>query len=135
MIIVACGARKHHEPAPARDLYRGAYFRACLAYALRIAPAKDVYILSAKYGLIGLNNRIEPYDLKLGEAGSIGSGQLSVQAENLCLLREKVTVLGGKLYVNLVRNVWKHVEAPLDGKGGLGPQMAWMRSQPNGMRK
>src|SRR5262245_7291325 len=101
MVIVACGAKKLDRAARARDLYVGSYFRACLAYALAIAPAKDIFVLSAKYGLIGINDQIEPYDLKMGEPGSITSIKLSDQAEFGGLLAEKLTVLGGKSYVRV----------------------------------
>jgi hypothetical protein len=134
MIIVACGAKKLDREARARDLYVGSYFRACLAYALAIAPAKDIFILSAKYGLIGINDHIEPYDLKMGEPGSITSTNLWDQVGFAGLYNEKVTVLGGKLYVGLCRKVWKGLKAPLEGKGGLGKQIQWMRRETNGKK-
>ena len=129
MLIIACGAKKLDRTACARDLYVGAYFKACLAYALALAPARDIFILSAKYGLIGINDHIEPYDLKMGEPGSITSIKLSEQAEFGGLLDEKVIVLGGKQYVGLCHKVWPKLEAPLEGKGGLGKQIAWMRKR------
>ena len=132
MVIVACGAKKLDRPARARDLYVGSYFRACLAYALAIALAKDIFILSAKYGLIGINDQIEPYDLKMGEPGSLTVSALSDQAGFGGLFDEKVTVLGGKLYVGLCRKVWPKLEGPLEGKGGLGKQIQWMRRETDG---
>src|SRR5262245_30709215 len=129
IVIISYGAKKLDRAAPARDLYVGPYFKALLAYALTLAQAKDVLILSAKYGLIGVNERFEPYNLKMGEPGSITSIKLSDQAEVYGLLAEKVIVLGGKLYTGLCRKVWPNLEAPLEGKGGIGKQMAWMRRQ------
>ena len=129
IVIVACGAKKLDRPARARDLYAGAYFKAALAYAHALAPAKDIFILSAKYGLIGINDHVEPYDLKMGEPGSVTSVKLSGQAEFYGLLEEKPIILGGKLYAGLCREVWREAQAPLEGKGGLGEQISWMRSQ------
>ena len=40
------------------------YLRKNLHYALKLAPDK-IFILSAKYGLVGLDEEIEPYDLTL----------------------------------------------------------------------
>src|SRR5262245_34672112 len=124
MVIVACGAKKLDRAARARDLYVGPYFRACLAYALKIARAKRIWLLSAKHGLVGLNDFIEPYDKKLGAPFSVTEFSLTGQAELLGLLAEKVTVLGGRRYVSLCRKVWRReLKAPLEGKGGIGKQM------------
>jgi len=128
-VIVACGAKKLSREAPARDLYTGGYFKACLAYALKIAPAENVRILSAKHGLIGLNDVIAPYNRKMGDPSSITESALTEQAEAQELLAEKVVVLGGRLYAGLCQKVWREVEAPLEGKGGLGQQIAWMKKQ------
>jgi hypothetical protein len=129
MMIVACGAKKLDREARARDLYVGSYFKACLAYALAIAPAKDIFILSAKYGLIGINDHIEPYDLKMGEPGSVTVSALSDQAGFAGLDAEEVTVLGGRSYVRACRKVWPKAKAPLQELGGLFKQIAWMRKR------
>jgi hypothetical protein len=88
-----------------------------------------VRILSAKHGLIGLTDIIAPYNRKLGDPSSITESTLTEQAEAQELLAEKVVVLGGRLYAGLCRKVWRDVEAPLDGKGGLAQQIAWMKKQ------
>jgi len=132
VIIVACGSKKRNEPSRARDLYAGPYFRAALSYALAVAPARDVFILSAKYGLVGLNEVIAPYDKKLGDPFSVTEFSLTDQAEVLGLLQKKVVVLGGKINVGLCRKVWRDVEAPLEGKGGIGAQIAWLKAQKGG---
>jgi len=133
IVIVACGSKKLDRPARARDLYVGPYFRACLSYALKIAPARNIFILSAKYGLIGINDVIEPYDKKLGAPFSVAEFSLTTQAEQFGLLKAKVTVLGGRKYVGLCRKVWrKGLKAPLEGKGGLGRQIQWMKERMNG---
>jgi hypothetical protein len=133
IVIVACGAKKLDRAASARCLYTGPYFRACLAYALTLARAKDVYVISAKYGLVGLSDVIEPYDRKLGDPFSVTEFSLTTQAEQFGLLKAKVTVLGGRKYVGLCRKVWRRgLQAPLEGKGGRGKQIQWMRREING---
>jgi hypothetical protein len=129
IVIVACGAKKLDRPASARRLYTGSYFQACLDYALTLAKAKDVFIISAKYGLVGLNDVIEPYNKRLGDPFSVTEFSLATQAEQLGLLAKKVMVVGGREYAGLCRKVWKRVEAPLEGKGGLGEQIQWMKRQ------
>lgn len=36
LVIIPCGGKKADGPRPARDLYIGSYFRACLATALAV---------------------------------------------------------------------------------------------------
>jgi hypothetical protein len=61
--LVGCGKSKQAHAAPARDLYTGALFRKSLAYAE--ARCSVVYVLSAKHGLLALDQVVEPYDLTL----------------------------------------------------------------------
>jgi len=61
--LVSCSKTKMVHKAPAAALYRSPLFRKSLLAALSIS--KDVYILSAKYGLLKLNDIVEPYDLTL----------------------------------------------------------------------
>ncbi len=129
IVIISCSKKKLARPAPARELYTGAYFKTLLGYALSIAAAEDVFILSAKYGLVRLENRIRPYDLMMGEAGSIEIRTLKRQAKRLGIVSHGVIALGGKLYTGMIRKVWESVEAPLEGKGGLFQQRAWLIGQ------
>jgi hypothetical protein len=61
--LVSCGASKLPHAAPARDLYTSPLFRKSLAYAERTCAR--VYILSAKHGLVELDQVLAPYDVKL----------------------------------------------------------------------
>jgi hypothetical protein len=62
LVIVPCGSAKLRVPDRADRLYTGNYHRACLAWARSVAPAPSIFILSAKYGLVGLDQVIEPYE-------------------------------------------------------------------------
>ena len=89
-LIIACSGAKASEPAPARDLYTGAMFRHTLPAALAAAgwcedhgiPAR-VLILSARHGLIGLDQVTDPYDVKMGDPGSVTPDTLARQARQL----------------------------------------------------
>jgi hypothetical protein len=83
VVIISCGAKKLERAAPARDLYIGPYFRAILGYALTIAPAENIFVLSAKYGLVRLQDRLKPYDLKMGAAGGVDIRTVRRQAKRL----------------------------------------------------
>lgn len=61
--FVACSKTKSLYKRPAAALYTSALFRKSLLAA--IDRAEKVYILSAKHGLLGCNDVIEPYDVTL----------------------------------------------------------------------
>lgn len=66
VVLVGCGSTKRAEASPARELYTSLLFRKSLSYALRIATtAQHVYIVSAKYGLLELDQVVEPYNFRL----------------------------------------------------------------------
>jgi hypothetical protein len=135
IVIISCGAQKAPDRQKAQLLYTGPYFQDCLAYARTLAPDKDIWILSAKHGLLGLNDELDPYNLKMGEPGSITTTELDGQAEFYGLREEQVVVIGGGLYVEACRQIWPDVQAPLEGRGGMGQQRQWMRTQTYNARK
>jgi len=115
--LVGCGARKQLAACAAEQMYVGPYFRACLATALVIAPRPRVFILSARYGLLGLDEVIEPYDLTIGQPGAITAAELADQAAERGICREPVTALCGARYAGLAGEVWPVLATPLAGLG------------------
>jgi len=92
--VIACSAGKAARPAAARDLYTGQGFR----HALKAAEAQAagcasqrmpalVVVLSALHGLITLDTVIAPYDLKMGQPGSVSPGTVAAQAASLGIMR------------------------------------------------
>lgn len=117
LVIIGCGAAKLDRPAPAAQLYTGQHFRACLATATAIAPRDSILILSARYGLLGLDDPAEPYDLTMGQPGAIGADQLATQATARGQLNQPVIALCSARYASLARQVWADVATPLAGLG------------------
>ena len=64
IILLSCGKSKQSCPCKAKDMYTGALFKKSLQVATKLHP-NAIYILSAKYGVLGLNEYIEPYNLTL----------------------------------------------------------------------
>jgi len=64
--LISCVSKKLDFKAKAQDLYQSPLFQKSLAYAKQI-NSDEIYILSAKYGLIKLNDIIEPYDKTLNK--------------------------------------------------------------------
>ena len=93
--------------------------------------ADVVLVLSARHGLVGLDEVIEPYDLRMGEPGAVGVEQLRRQAAAMGLLgHPDVVVLGGRRYVAAGRQVWPDARAPLEGSRGIGEQLARLARGP-----
>jgi hypothetical protein len=89
-LVIPCSGAKASKPEQARALYTGDMFRHTLRAALAAArwcddhgvPAR-VLILSAKHGLISLARETSPYDLKMGDPGSVTPDTLAGQARQL----------------------------------------------------
>jgi hypothetical protein len=128
IVIVPCGGKKRSESCTAREMYTGPFHKGCMRYALTLAPPEDVYILSAKYGLLRLSDEIEPYDLRMGQVGCVASKTVLGQARALSLETEdRVVCLGGGLYREVCKKVWPGCETPLLGVGGIGHQLKWLK--------
>ena len=65
IVFIGCGVKKNNRKCKAEVMYKGYYYRACLFLARYLADRKHIFILSAKYGMLGLDEEIEPYDMYL----------------------------------------------------------------------
>ncbi len=81
IVIIPCGGAKLTTPAPARELYIGSMFRDQLATALTMTEEENIFILSAKHGLIALDTIVEPYDLKMGQKNTVATETLAAQVD------------------------------------------------------
>ncbi|MEW1551469.1 DUF6884 domain-containing protein [Streptomyces tsukubensis] len=140
VVIVPCGGRKAvngeghpraGQPvvcAPAGELYVGSYHRATRRAAdtlTRGGRTGRVILLSAKYGLVELTTWLSTYDLRAGDPGTVTGETLRRQAHELGISGASVTVLAGKAYTELAREVWgKSLDTPLGGTRGIGEQLA-----------
>ena len=68
-VIIGCGKGKKPRPAPAADLYTGAYIKASVKWARSVTIPSRILILSAKHGLIRSNKVIAPYQASFSSTG------------------------------------------------------------------
>lgn len=123
LVIISCGAAKTDVPTEAAQLYTGTYFQLALRAARAHAPDDRIRVLSALHGIVPLHQVLDPYNLRLGDHGSITPARLANQTRKLWLQGcRDVTVLAGRDYVALARTVWPHAAAPLLGTRGIGDQ-------------
>jgi hypothetical protein len=132
LVVITCGSRKLDHRAPAGELYTGTYHRACRRAAEALEPER-LLILSSAYGLLRLDDIIDPYDTAVDDPDSITAAQLIVQAEERGVLSlDPVVVFAGARHVRLAHAVWPHAMSPLAGIGGMGKHIAYMNALSRG---
>lgn len=83
-------------------------------------------ILSARYGFVGLDQRIKSYEQHMRRSGAIADAELVRQAAAMPAPARVVTI-GGDAYRRAVRRCWPQATSPFDPPiGGMGAQIAWL---------
>jgi hypothetical protein len=130
VVVIPCGSAKlsGFRSFPAGELYIGGYHRAGRAAADRLV-ARDggrVLVLSAKNGLVSPMRALWPYEMRLGHPDSVKPERLHRQARAMGLTDAHATVLAGREYTALAREVWPDAVTPLAGVGGMGLQKRFL---------
>lgn len=119
IILISCVSKKLNQKSKARDLYISPLFKKNLNYAQKLQP-DQIFILSAKYGLVDLEQVIEPYDLTLNtmparEVKRWADGVLRQLSERTDLQRDQFIFLAGAKYRKYLVPHLNHVEVPFEG--------------------
>jgi hypothetical protein len=131
--LVSCVSRKLSTSASARDFYLSPWFTAVRRH---IEAAGDPwYVLSAKYGLVGPMQVLEPYDetlnnMKFAERRAWAS-RVTAQMDQLMPSVRTVVVFAGLRYREFLMDYLKRrwtVEVPMEGLR-IGKQLQWLKSQ------
>lgn len=130
--LIACVKKKQPIAAKARELYISPLFKLSLAYAKKQMP-DAIYILSAKYGLVELDQVVEPYEQTLiGKNKQIikeWGEKVKSQLEKKANLREDQFVfLAGEKYQQALHPHISNDENPLKGLG-LGKRLKFLKEQ------
>lgn len=121
--IVGCSKSKidTDEPVQAHRLYDSVYFDKRWTYAC--ATDGDVYILSAKHGIVAPDKPLLPYDVSIY---TLSASERRDLADDIDASRfdEHIVVLAGQRYADIVEMACPNatIDTPLDG--GIGEQMA-----------
>jgi len=102
LVINGCSQNKLPQPAPARDFYTGQLFRMVRKFSE--LHEFDQRILSGKYGLVTMNDLVDPYDLKISTKADIK------RVRDKCLYRlvelhkayDTIIVILGKKYREVI---------------------------------
>ncbi|MDZ7788915.1 MAG: hypothetical protein U5L08_00180 [Xanthomonadales bacterium] len=135
VVLIACSSRKLDRPARAGHLYQGTLFRASLDWARRQA-ADAICILSAKYGLVALDQVIKPYDLTLNDLPVVeirawSERVLDQLASRFDLERDRFVFLAGERYRRFLVPRLTHAAAPL-ARLKIGEQVSWLQRKVGG---
>jgi len=132
IVLIACVKMKLRRKAKARDMYVSPLFKLMLEYAGTLRP-DDIFVLSAKYGVLPLDDEIEPYEATLN---TMPAAQVREWAERtLGQLRQRadleadhfIFLASRKYREHLVQHV-RSSEIPLEGLR-IGEQLHWLRER------
>lgn len=135
VIFLSCVKQKRDKPCLAKDMYISDLFKKSLEYAKRLNPRK-IYILSAKYGLLELDEIIYPYNLTLNsmteKERKIWAYKVIKQCEKKGVdFSEKTIFLCGNNYRKYVIRKFSNANAPLANLT-IGKQLQLYKNSLNG---
>ncbi len=132
IVLISCASKKLAYSARAKDLYISTLFKLNLRYARKLKP-QNIFILSAKYGLLGLDTVIAPYDKSLNKMSTLEvSGwaekviiQLSQYADTAA---DNIVFLAGEKYRKYLIQYINHYSVPMQGLG-IGKQLRYLKER------
>jgi len=130
--LIACASKKLATRANAEKLYISSLFKCCQQYARKLNP-DAIFILSAKLGLLTLDEEIEPYEVTLNRMKANKRKawakkvveQLEVHAD---LQRDHFILLAGERYRRYLLPHLASYEIPLKGLR-IGEQLQYLKKQ------
>jgi len=129
IVLLSCVSKKQNHKSKAKDLYLSPLFKKSLRYAEFLNPDR-IFVLSAKYGLVELDEEVEPYDKTLNKMSS----DEKIDWANMVLGQlDKVVSVGKDTFIFLAGNNYrkfllphiKYYEIPMEGLG-IGKQLQWL---------
>ena len=113
-------------------MYISQLFRLSLQYAQRLSPSQ-IFILSAKYGLVPLDDEIEPYDVTLNRMSikdrkAWATKVLAQLVEHSNIHQDHFFILAGQKYRQYLLPNLKSYEIPMLGFP-IGKQLQFLNKQ------
>lgn len=132
IVLISCSSKKLSEKSKAKEIYSSDLFKKNLEYAISLNP-DVVYILSAKYGLLNLEEEIEPYNVTLNKMSKNARKDwardvIKKLKEIVDLERDKIIFLAGQKYREFLISEIKNYEIPLKGLG-IGKQLKFLKEK------
>lgn len=132
IVLISCVSKKLNYKAKAKELYISPLFKLNLKYANTLNPDK-ILILSAKYGLVGLEQEIEPYDETLNnmssEENKEWANKIIIQLEKFVdLAKDEFIFLAGEKYRKYLIPHITNYKIPLKGLS-IGKQLKFLKNE------
>lgn len=132
IVLISCVSKKRAVKSRAAELYTSTLFKLNLQYARKLKP-DAIFILSAKHGLIALDDEIEPYDVTLNK---MRANERKVWANKMIeqlrlhadLQHDHFIVLAGERYRQYLLPRLLSYEIPLE-KLRIGKQLQYLKKQ------
>jgi hypothetical protein len=126
IVLISCVSKKLPTKAKAKEIYISPLFKLGLRYARSLNP-DNIFILSAKYGLLDLEREIEPYEQTLNK---MKDEEVKGWAKNVLSELEKVAdirqdefiFLAGERYRKYIAPNLAKYSVPMKGLG-IGKQL------------
>ncbi|MCL5430636.1 MAG: hypothetical protein M1504_04165 [Candidatus Marsarchaeota archaeon] len=137
IVLISCVKSKLGTKAKARNLYTSTLFKLMLSYAESQKPDK-IFILSAKYGLVGLEEELEPYEKTLNKATKEERLQWSRKVveqlkEKADFESDEFVLLAGKNYLEFILPYLHKYSVPLEGMG-IGKRLKYLKGNKNAIK-
>jgi len=132
IVLISCVSKKLNKKSKAKDIYISPLFKHNLNYTYSLNPDK-IFILSAKYGLLNLNQEIEPYNQTLNKMSSLEIKDWSINVlKELSSLtdlnNDEFIFLAGNNYRKYILPSIKNYKIPLQGLG-IGRQLKFLKEK------
>ena len=135
IVFLSCVSEKNDHKCAAKDLYISPLFQKSYAYAQKLNPDK-IYILSAKYFLLDLDDQVSPYDLTLKNMSADERRQWTEKVIEMSKKKgikqdDEVIFLAGKAYTEYLTEYFTNYSIPYQDNGleGLGYILQWLDEQ------
>ena len=132
IVLISCVSKKLSYRAKAKDLYISPLFKYNLKYAKSLNPDR-IFILSAKYGLLDLEEEIESYNETLNTMSSKDikewANKVINQLNKLAnLKKDEIIFLAGERYRKYLISHISNYKIPLKGLG-IGKQLKFLKDK------
>ena len=136
--LISCTAKKQEYECIAEEMYsKSLLFRLSLEYALNRVDDKNsqIFILSAKYGLLPLSQQIEPYNKTLRKMNMIETSEWGKEVykqmqHNFDIENTKFVFLAGNSYIKPLEQYLNcnNCENPIpETERMIGKRIKWLK--------
>ncbi len=130
IVLISCASKKLQDKTKAKNLYISPLFKANMKYVSSLQPDK-IFILSAKYGLLDLDDEICPYNETLNKKSE---KEIKLWAEDVLnklkkeadLKKDEIIFLAGEKYRKYLIPEINNYKIPLKGLG-IGKQLKFLK--------